>query len=148
MTNWSAIHNNVRITTADRFHFIKMYYQHWPFEEIEKFIYRLNPDVKIKITEDNMYLLVRNVLRMTLCKTLSSTFCFAETTEDFKHLFYIGVRSKKDIFKLKLKYPDLIETKTWSNQTLFYVRVVEGDSFSTNGELFRTKLDYDVDGVL
>lgn len=148
MTNWSEIHNNVHITTNDEFHFIKMYYPSWPFEETVKFIRRLDPNLKTEIVEDNMHLIIQNVLRMTLCRILNSTFCFAKTYEENKNLFYIGVRSKKDIFKLKLKYSDLVETKIWSNRLQFYVRVAEGDSFSSTGELLGSKLDYDVDGVL
>lgn len=149
MTKWSAIHNDVHIVAGDNFHFIKLYYDGLYGRDItmEKFIRRLDPDIKIKIVGENIYSLARNILRMRLCKTLNSTFCLAEAKEEYKSLFYIGMRSKKDLFKLKLKWPDLIETKTWSNQLLFYVRVIDGDSFSPK-EFSITNLDYGIDGLL
>ncbi len=150
MTKWSAIHNDVHIVTGDNFHFVKLYHDGAPWGDptMEEFIRRLEPNIKIKIVDENVYPLAQNILRMSLCKTLNSTFCFAQTNENYKSLFYIGMRSKKDLFKLKLKWPDLIETKTWSNQLLFYVRVANGDSFSSNKEFSITSLDYGIVGLL
>jgi len=74
-----------------------------------------------------------NALRMYLCASMSATFAYGTCMERSSPKWIIGTRSQKDIFKLKLKFPETETRKVWDSNTVFYVRVADGDAFSDDG---------------
>ena len=143
MTEWSQMHTDVLISGADGFSFITVPrpFHDWRTmgtpqlsEEEKAFVDLCLPGRKPRIIAgvERPYE-PYNALRMYLCESMSSTFALAE----HQAKYYIGVRSKKDLFKLNLKFEDSTNIKIWDSKIQFYVRVAEGDSFSDKGTLKR-----------
>ena len=146
MTSWSQMHSDVFIGGADGFSFITLTtpIHDWRVldgtlsDEEKSFVELCLPGRKPRVINgvERPYE-PYNALRMYLCESMSSTFALAES----KGKYYIGVRSKKDLFKLNLKFEDSDNIKIWDSKIKFYVRVAEGDFFSDKGQLKRLQED-------
>ena len=143
MTDWTALHSDVNISGGDGFSFLLLNKpQHnWDFrqpqnqsvEEIE-FIKLCIPGHKPRIINGvEVPMEPDNALRMYLCASMSTTFAYGTCTERNIPRWIIGARNKKDIFKLKLKFPETETRTVWDSNTQFYIRVAEGDAFSEDG---------------
>lgn len=130
MSKWSAIHTDVQVSSGDGFRWIRIPYVAWvPQGEKNSFVELLGIKTDKELSPDS-------AMRMYMCRAMNSTFCIGRESSGAGGLmFVIGVRSEKDIFQLKLRFANAIETKIWSYGTQFYVRVLEGDTFSENGTL-------------
>jgi len=130
MSKWCAIHSDVNVSSGDGFHWIRIPYGHWVPGGKE------NPFVASFRNKTDKQQSPHTVMRMYLCQAMSSTFCIgSEPSGTGGMMFVVGVRSEKDIFTLKLRFADSEETKIRTFGTQFYVRVLEGDTFSENGDL-------------
>lgn len=146
MTTWAQMHTDVYISGADGFSFItlKVPMHDWRVQdgklsdEEAAFVKLCLPGRKPRVIAgvERPYE-PYNALRMYLCESMSSTFALAE----FRGKYYIGVRSKKDLFKLNLKFEDSENIKMWDRTIQFYMRVAEGDFFSDKGNLKRMQED-------
>lgn len=140
MTDWSQMHTDVHIGGADGFSFITLPtpMHNWQIdmqsEEEKAFVELCLPGRKPRVIAgvERPYE-PYNALRMYLCESMSYTFALAE----HQGKYYIGVRSKKDLFKLNLKFEDSTNIKVWDSKIVFYVRVAEGDFFSDKGTVKR-----------
>lgn len=143
MTDWTELHSDVHISGGDGFSFMLLEkpMHSWDFqnpqnqtaEEIE-FVKLCIPGHKPRIINGvEVPMEPDNALRMYLCASMSATFAYGTTKESGRPRWIIGSRSQKDIFKLKLKFPETQTRKVWDSNTLFYIRVVDGDSFSDDG---------------
>jgi len=130
MSKWSAIHSDVQVSSGDGFHWIRIPYTAWvpPGEK--------NPFVEMLGIKTDKELSPVSAMRMYLCRAMNSTFCMGTEPSGIGGLMVVvGVRSEKDIFQLKLRFAEAVETKVWSFGTNFYVRVLEGDHWSEGGTL-------------
>ncbi len=142
MTEWSQIHSNVHISGNDGFSFIVLPtpVHDWRVQdgklsdEEAAFVELCLPGRKPRVIAgvERPYE-PYTALRMYLCESMSYTFAMCES----KGNYYIGVRSKKDLFKLNLKFEDCDNIKIWDSKMTFYVRTAEGDTFSDKGMLKR-----------
>lgn len=141
MTEWSQMHSDVFIGGADGFSFITLRtpIHDWRVDaklsdEETSFVELCLPGRKPRVINgvERPYE-PYNALRMYLCESMSNTFALSE----YRGKYYIGVRSKKDLFKLNLKFEDSENIKLWDSKVKFYVRVAEGDFFSDKGQLKR-----------
>ena len=130
MSKWSAIHSDVQVSSGDGFRWIRIPYVVWA-PKGEK-----NPFVEMLGIKTDKELSPESAMRIYLCKAMNSTFCLGTESSGAGSLMLVfGVRSEKDIFQLKLRFADSVETKIWSYGTQFYVRVLEGDHWSEKGAL-------------
>jgi len=130
MSKWCAIHPNAQISSGDGFHWIRLPYIAW-VPQGEK-----NPFIESLGIKTDKVLGPESAMRMYLCRAMNSTFCIGKESSGIGGLmFVIGVRSEKDVFQLKLRFAEAVETKMWSYGTNFYVRVLEGDHWSEDGAL-------------
>lgn len=144
MTDWSQIHSDVHVGGADGFSFITLIIpmHDWRMdkqsEEEKAFVEMCLPGRKPRMVAgvERPYE-PYNALRMYLCEAMSDTFALAQ----HQRRYYIGVRSKKDLFKLNLKFDDAENIKIWDSKIKFYVRVAEGDFFSDKGTVKRMRED-------
>ena len=144
MTDWSQIHSDVHIGGADGFSFITMSVpmHDWRTDQQSKeekeFVELCLPGRKPRMIAgvERPYE-PYNALRMYLCESMSYTFALAE----HQGKYYIGVRSKKDLFKLNLKFDECDNIKMWDSKIKFYVRTAEGDTFSDKGTLKRMQAE-------
>lgn len=131
MTEWTKIYTNVCLSGADEFTFVTLPFITWPEDAAEEFMKQFIPEEK----HDDVFTMARakadppSIIRMYLCKTMSSTFCISRGSRDQRTVFYIGARRPQDIFKLILKIPDAKKTTTWESAMKFSIRVAEGDDY-------------------
>ncbi len=130
MSKWSAIHSYVHVSSGDGFHWIRIPHVSWmPRGEKNPFVEMLGIKTDKKLSPDS-------AMRIYMCRYMNSTFCIGHESNGTGGLmFVIGVRSEKDVFQLKLRFSNAEETKIWSYGTTFYVRVLEGDTFSEDSTL-------------
>lgn len=130
MSKWSSIYSDVKISTGDGFYFIRLPYTFWvPAGEI-------NPFVEMLGIKTDKQLSPQSAMQIYLCNTMISTFCFGKEFGDSRNSsFIIGVRDEKDLFQLKLRFANSVETRIRETGTKFYVRVRDGDHFSEDGTL-------------
>ena len=143
MTDWIALHSDVHITGGDGFSFILLEkpMHEWNFQQPQNqsaeeiaFIKLCIPGHKPKIINGvEVPMEPDNALRMYLCQSMTTTFAYGTCKESGRPRWIIGSRSPKDIFKLKLKFPETEVRTAWDSNTTFYIRVAEGDSFSEDG---------------
>ena len=140
MTEWGQIHSDVHIAGSDGFSFITMPtpMHDWRVDvqskEQQEFVELCLPGRKPRVINgvERPYE-PYNALRMYLCESMSDTFALCES----KGKYYIGVRNKKDLFKLNLKFADCDNIKVWDSKMKFYVRTSKDDTFSDKGTLKR-----------
>lgn len=143
MTDWTALHSDVHVSGGDGFSFLLLEkpLHSWDFQQPQKqsteeieFVKLCIPGHKPRIINGvEVPMEPDNALRMYLCASMSATFAYGTCMESGRPKWIIGSRSQKDIFKLKLKFPETEARKVWDSNTLFYIRVAEGDSFSDDG---------------
>lgn len=144
MTDWSQIHSDVHIGGADGFSFITMSVpmHDWRIDQQSKeekeFVELCLPGHKPRMIAgvERPYE-PYNALRMYLCESMSYTFALSE----HQGKYYIGVRSKKDLFKLNLKFDECDNIKMWDSKIKFYVRTAKDDTFSDKGTLKRMQAE-------
>lgn len=131
MTEWNKIYTNIQLSGSDGFTFITLPYVTWPEGDGKAFILPFIPEEK----HDDDFAIKRAVvnplpiLRMYLCKIMSSTFCIGAGSRDRQAVYYIGARNPQDIFKLILKISGAKKTYTWPTEIKFSIRVAENDDY-------------------
>ena len=140
MTTWTQIHTDVHISGGDRFSFVLVpipahdWMDNKPTDAEKEFVDLCLPNCKPKIINGiEVKITPDNALRMYMAESMGSTFAIGKTTRNNKICYIVGTRSPRDLFKLNLKFPNTENTKTWDSNTLFYVRVAEGDDFADDG---------------
>jgi hypothetical protein len=145
MTNWTQLHTDVHISGGDGFSFVLIPRPRREFkfnangthvqsDDEKDFIKLCLPGRKPKVINGiTVEIEPYDALRMYLCESMSSTFAMSTMQRDGKFWFMVGVRSQRDLFKLNLKFEETQNTKVWDANTLFYVRVAEGDDFADDG---------------